>query len=466
MFHYMAEYRAKQIPKAKERGFYIFRIPQEMNTDIGWRLRGEALPEDAQIISEHIWNGSHWHGALHTTEVQRRQKVIEHAAQFLDVEALLAIDWQKLTDWHLEDLPYCICALASPEKHIRGDGQMHVNSYIFDDHDNRIFPATPLVLPFILQLIHSPHTSERAAIIADIILPVAEAENYQPTLVRPITYIPIHPRQDRELPAPELLAEAQAAYLAIQEQVPFFLTLLTDTDASMRNMAGKVVAKIPSSIEIVAPALEQAFQQEQDELIQATFVYDLFHITREQPTKYNSWFEAISSSYPNELIRLITTRLFTYDLQCEITRAKVTALVSWLDTAPQELRQRYQLIPDYWYQGRNVSYDIMVDLCRCVSAFPDIVVPILLRFLRQSDYNYTSLWHPFKALIDYFFPSGQKVPAILSEEQREIIFALCTLEKNVSTYPWNNLLFEHGLPASQEALQKLLSHQQEQSDGN
>src|SRR5258707_2640672 len=139
-------------PSVKKEGFVIIQLTDDSTS---WQPKGKSLPEGARIVEDWVWRSGWSSKTLEFDESDRK-----YIAQFLDIEALFAIDWTKLSfpgyagsEHDLEYFPYKLCDLTSSDPVVWSEAS-HVLHDLVDD--GIISTLTTQAVPFLLQLVRNP----------------------------------------------------------------------------------------------------------------------------------------------------------------------------------------------------------------------------------------------------------------------------------------------------------------------
>ncbi|MBO0782157.1 MAG: hypothetical protein J2P37_25340 [Ktedonobacteraceae bacterium] len=380
--------------------------------------------------------------------------LFERGQAFLNMTALREIEWSKQilpTGVDGAVIPYALCALTLPDPVLRAKA---IAVLCDIEHNDSITKATRYTTPFLLQLAINPEVAERAAIL-EILLAVARAEYYQPGAIS------IHPLPGEEID-PVQLQEAQAPYHQIGILIIYFVRMLDDPDADIRRLAGAILDCYPEREVDTRLPLERAFQQEKDEQLQAIFLHDLCCLMPgglEGPVK---WLEIIRNTHPGELTRLVATLRLPCFTERETRPEIVDALIAYLDNEPEHLRQLYEAIPDDTFG--HLYADIIQSLSQCDTAAKKRAIPALLRQYRHARQR-DDAYHRLKAnslaeaLVQFAFPLPARCsPYPLTQEQQDVVKALCEDEQPWHIWRWSQMLKQHKLPGTRDALLRLTHH--------
>jgi hypothetical protein len=446
MNRHEARKKAMNVPFAKKQGFVLIKPADD---SLSWQLKGEPLPQGARIVEEWMWHPGWSPKIVEFDEVDWL-----YSAQFLDIEALFAIDWTELCfpglAWNiygLESIPYHLCDLISPDPTIRSNA----SEMLLDlEQDGIISDLTTKVVPFLLQLVCHPALPDRNDIL-DALESIVEASRYQ---MESGPHLSSYARIDP--PEPDERVMLQNIHQQIAEACLTFIELLTHSEVVTRKLASHILGHFPERVAEIWPALEQAFLREQDEILQATFLKDLSSLAAGGLDASIAWFEKVRLTHPSELVRFVATVRLPHITKQMTSSTLVTSLISLLETEPEALRHQYMAFvgtdnPQYFY------LDLISALQTCEPTLRKLALPILL----QQFYVHTHLprnkalvVNIAKALIDFVFPQmGEENPIVSFDvDQQQVISALCAYDKIWDQWRWDKHLIAHGLPDKREDL--------------
>lgn len=441
---------AKLHVDAQSRGFLLLQLLTGGDETFSWCISREPIPANHRIVERVIWDEDRRSWACLPIMRTREDwnsipRLSEQAEPYLNMPALREVDWPALYMPSGEDpamIPSTMCALVLPDPVLR---KLALQVLRGIELNGCIGSVTRFSVPFLLQLVIDPAIAERAAIL-DILLAVAQAEHYQPGAIS------IHPLTEEDDIDPQLQQEAQAAYHQIGVFISYFARMLSEPDPLIRRLAGTILDCFPGHEVDTWTPLEQAFQQEQDELIQATFLHDLCCLTPLDSAVL--WLERIRQNHPSQLTRLVASLRIPYFSEHETPDDVVDALISYLDSEPELLRQRYEAIPDETFG--HFYADIVQSLEQCSVPARLRAVPVLLRLYRiacqRSDsYHRLKTYFLAEKLVQFAFPLSTKEEP-LTPLQQDIIKALCADDRPWRIWHWGQMLKQHKLPDTREAL--------------
>jgi tetratricopeptide (TPR) repeat protein len=343
------------------------------------------------------------------------------------LEGLAAIDWSATSHAYgpATDVPDMIRELDSLDAAVRDQAFYRAFGNIF--HQGTRYPATPIALPFVIELAAQP---EPKALVQLLDLIVHCVAGYFTPTSGPGT-----PMIDYGETV-ELLAQIE---LAAEPAVPMCGKLLGHADPAVRQRAAWVLAalrRFADRYEIV-PRLETAFAGERDPSVRALIAFALGHLGRARRLV------EIFDGDRDDLVRAIA---MTSCASCgETTPAMLDALLGWLDAA--ELHDAYAEL----CFGSPLSDALSAALPRFGTAALERAMPKLLAQL-STDVTFAVVGILDAALAATFTGPAPKDATQLTAMQREL---LVTIVANQGFWMIGNafsLLAARALPADRDEM--------------
>jgi hypothetical protein len=484
--------QARSHPETRTRSFVILR---HADGSLSWQPGGEPLPAGACVVEHWVWDTlarkqgeERWVSRTFLfaePDPEQDRPLFEHAAQFLDVDALRAIAWQHLaTPYGLDTalIPHLLCALVFPDPVLR-EQAIHELGKI--EYNYQISTATAPVVRSLLSLLRHPAVPDRASLLK-LPLAVARADTYRsaPDEHGYETEVRVHRSPEEQAISPALVAEARASSETIEAAIPLLKTCLLDGQAEVRLVAAELLACFPRRREEIWDALAQTFASESDEHIQASLLQVLCRFLSPDSASDRDWLETIRRTHASPLVRLMATIRFPRLSGTQTPAEIVQALITLLETVPQELSQQYDAIP---YTSPKPLYAALLDaLERSSEELPLAAIPALIQHLLSAHQTGDRMkkWQIAGVLLEEAFVQGGIEAASLTSEQQQILAAILavtepfdpteidadeyelpsfeTWEEKVKKqededFSWYCLRFlgEHGLPWKWEELREL-----------
>lgn len=182
-----------------------------------------------------------------------------HGSYYM-LEGLDAINWRRIMGAYGlgAKLPQRIRELLSPDETIRKQALHDVAEEIA--HQDSIYPATPVVVPFLIEIVASPNVPGRASVM-DLLLYVAHNVRSEAVL--------------GGLYESGLTLDTAETLLNLRGGHNIFLELLTHSDARIRQMAALLVAETYLHPPRTRILLRRHLAREQNPYVKASLIFAL-----------------------------------------------------------------------------------------------------------------------------------------------------------------------------------------------
>ena len=248
------------------------------------------------------------------------------------------------------DAPQLLHDLASSDKEVWSSALVCLRHYY--SHYYGAYSGTPVLVPFLIELVTSPHVHVhvRSSILYLLFI-----------------FTQLKPKDDPNV----VLTSA-----AIAQGVEVFLQLVGDTDPIIRRSAVHPLDGLPDQRAIVVPAIRQRLQGETDDLVQARLLRYLDH---HDPTFFAD--DAVITTYvlqkePNALSRMITVVASIHAKQENSHPVIIRALLDLFKYVED-------IAPHYIESDMSSTETVVEKFCHCCRLLPlsmsDEMVPFLLQ---------------------------------------------------------------------------------------
>jgi len=181
-------------------------------------------------------------------------------------------------DWSAErhafgpatDVPPLLRALVSPNPQHR-DAACH-GWFERVNHQESVYPACAMVIPFLIALVEHPATPDRSliALLLAAILAARETEAYRRPRINPFTGKPCEPPADLDM----RIANEQVLIARIRAvgapAVPLLIPFLKNPDRWLRREVALALANHPELADLSVPPLREALAVEPDDDVRLT----------------------------------------------------------------------------------------------------------------------------------------------------------------------------------------------------
>lgn len=425
------------------------------------------------------------------------------------LETLDKIKWGDLQDalGPATSLPSVIRALASANPQLQQEALDGIWDRIW--HYGRITEATPLVVPFLLELA----TSGRLGGVLNNVLELLYYIGDGPTpWAREITNLKTYGERaeyeglvllEHEVALStdainQILEQAetyiQEAHIAVRAGLSFYFELLqTSEDPSIREICTWLVVVFPERFEESTPRLRRLIDQESDMTVKATMIWGLGRLLGVADTIPHpqdlSFFSRLACSREHPLIYFYASAAYTYLAKVQ-TPPYLAALVATGIYWEWDPRDSPPLVTP---GPILITQSIQIHGCRALSSLgADRAIPLLLWVLRRlTESQWATSYDVFEPAVGtllelafgpqldegaykrrsrlvsgeivrvhgsyYEVPATYQVPMAreLTGLQRQVLEGLLTLER-LWTFE-DNIYTLYGLPSTRDSLRKFLA---------
>ena len=359
------------------------------------------------------------------------------------LEGLYEIDWESVQTAYgpATDVPEMIVELNGPDEAARQEAFHAAYGNIF--HQGTRYTATPLAVPFVIELAAQPvpkDLPELLSLISHLVAGYFGATHGPRNATGTIWGVQVEPMtaygETRELLA--------AIETAAEPAVPLCATLLAHANPSVRSGAARILAglrQFAARYEVV-PRLEDRFTREDDDSVRAMLAFALTHLVDD--TRVIALY-----ADPAPVVQVLAAMGATR--RGIATEAMATALVGWL--SDDDVANDYDDLP---LQSDGLASDIAVLL---PALGPDRLaasLPMLFTKLATTrDFGAVAL---LRAALSATFGAGPS-PANathLSSTQRDLLERLANNQGFWMLGNALNVLIEYELPSEREAMAAFL----------
>lgn len=185
------------------------------------------------------------------------------------LEGLERIPWSELKHAYGEasDVPGLIRDLTSPDEDVRGRAMFALFGNIW--HQGTVYEASPHAVPFLQELLGSPHTPDRLK-LAGLLAEMADAHPYleasltSETMERLMREGLAREGRDFDQELVESRGYASATKVAVGRELPLLYPYLTCEEAEIRRSVASALKNFPGRAPKTLPLLQAAVRSEAD----------------------------------------------------------------------------------------------------------------------------------------------------------------------------------------------------------
>jgi len=370
------------------------------------------------------------------------------------LDSLESIDWRRLTHAYgpADDVPELLQALAEGKASAEdAAGVFWGNIW----HQGTVYQATAYAVPFLIDLLREERLVDREWLLL-LLHSLASGSSYLDVHGA----MPGQAEQEFYLARQQELAWVQAAYQAVAEGIPCYLSLLQSKRPQIRTTAAYALSGFPERAEEITPGLRRSLPSEPRRDVQASFLLCLGSMGDTDAATDKAWEEAMRRRRDDP--RRLAAALGL------IWRDKVEATPSAVRVVQEVLAVPETFPEAYVFSAWDIDADPGQTLYEALRLLgPEKSIPALLEVLDRSEEPPDIL---LDTLMEAAFPGhqGKTVEAgHLTAVQKDALASFLGLEafwdeagrwKTNSIGPAN---WQIGLPPSRQEVAQLLEKGQE-----